>query len=332
MTFKNSAFATRHARNMQETAKTLAEKRQTLVENVQTAAVKAVESRRESTFREKPMTLTQRRLQEQRDRGVGVAQLIQEFVAEVVTESLPIDQVDREVLKPRIGQTVTTALSANAAFQEMMGSVRMGSPVGTTMNIGGSTDAMNTLAGLMASRYDAGISHRNENTEFGRAAVVNTMDVETTIGSDPFKDGSAAAVQAVNSSIAEAIEKTAAVVRERVVHAFKENVERTKKLDELKEAFDETKDANFNVMRSKKNFMTRGLTETTVFAETLKSVYLFNESFADTADGDKFLAEALLQYTLIEAGRLFGFEKRTDEQIIVDMQRERAVYARKGSK
>ena len=267
-------------------------------------------ARKESTFR--PFKSRKRVIHEkQLEKQNAIKEFILETAGHVFYGSLPLEDTFKVDYKDKIQEKIIDRFNTVVDNHEMLSHF----PIKADYNqVNNDTDPTLFMKKLGECRYLASMSNRNENTDYARAMMIDLLNIsDSQLGND---------ANAVISKLQENfITQATKLVSEKVVAALAEEAEKSNINEYLTEAADSKyfKTANKELIRkSKKN---------SVFQEVYKTVlqehsYLLTEG-VDQDKKDLLMAEAILEYTLLETMNTLNLETIDPDQFIKDQIQKR---------
>lgn len=269
---------------------------------------------KEQTFR--PMTSKELRKQELNKMLIEKTQFLKEFVAETVYRAVPIDNYAKAPLHEEIKQRVFDYFDDKAATTMAKSLAYLSNPSAKFNMVDlGATRIDEKLIRMFDEKRVAEDTINNNLGDSGRVSVQDFLNFSTMQENAKLKKDT-------NNTISSLCEKVASVIKSKVVMAMKEEAEISQATNYLNEGV--AQDPNFKLLNKQ---IARQSEKNTVFREVYRNVKLFNE-FVTEENADKFMAEALLEYTILETVNSLFLEEMTPTERINSLVEDRKEYYR----
>jgi hypothetical protein len=244
-------------------------------------------------------------------------QCLKEFTANISYGALPVDSDIKEPLKDKIKATVHQYFenNANSTLAKTISMAQNHTPHYNTFSMGSSKpDA--TIIKFFDDKFKVESSYEKGDAPHG---IVSALDLltftnqNTEAQTDLYK---------INESIERMTRKVTEVVRKKIITLMKEEAEISQTAKFLQEGM--LTDPGFEIKNKHLKFKAN---KNTLFREIHKNTLLVNENF--TGSKDEYMAESLLQLTIMECMNTLFFETVTEKERMAKLNKERIAFLRK---
>ena len=258
-----------------------------------------------SIFKENEMKLKEARIT-----------FLKEFAASISYGALPIDSDMKEPMKDKIKDTVYDYFESNANGTLMSSIARLSNnfPI-NNQSIMGNTRIDNAAMAIFNKTNAVDMdSWQKMDAPHGRVTALDFINItdakyEADVVNAPW-----------NKALKKMTESAIKVVKDKVVAALKEEAEISQYSNFLKEGLQT--DPDFEM---KFKHMKRQAHRNTIFKEVCKNVYTLNEG-VNTGTTDEYMAEAILQLTIMETMNTLFLENLTPHERINKLYKERQAH------
>jgi len=242
---------------------------------------------------------------------------LKEFTANISYGALPVDSDIKEPLKDKIKDTVHLYFenNANSTLIKTIAMAQNKTPHYNTFALGSSKPDASVMD-FFDDKFKVESSYAKVDAPHGIVSAMDFLSVTNQNSEMQIE------LNQINESIWEIENKAIDIVRRKVVTLMKEESEISEVANFLKEGMQA--DPTFEMKNKHLKFKAN---KNTLFREIHKNTVLINEDY--TGSKNDYIAESLLQLTIMECMNTMFFETLTEQERIAKLQKERTLFLRK---